>query len=98
LHTLLSKSNNWNKSKNSSEENIDFLLQNQWNNFSLKNVDGNHSFIAQMFEKEVNNLLKKTEERQPSKKITNSSRRSISKFFFLSKIFLKKRMCHRKNF
>ncbi len=86
LHTLLSKSNNWNKSKNSSEENIDFLLQNQWNNFFLKNVDGNHSFIAQMFEEEVNSLLKKTKERQPSKKITNSSRRLIFKFFSIKDI------------
>ncbi len=34
LCTLLSKSSNWNKSKNSSKERIDFLLQNQWNNFT----------------------------------------------------------------
>jgi hypothetical protein len=87
LHTLLSKSNNWNKSKNSSEENIDFLLQNQWNNFSLKNVDVNHSFIAQMFEEKMNNLLKKTKERQLSKKRKNSFRRSISKFFSIKDIF-----------
>jgi hypothetical protein len=90
LHTLLSKSNNWNKSKNSSEENIDFLLQNQWNNFSLKNVDVNHSFIAQMFEEKMNNLLKKTKERQLSKKRKNSFRRSISKFFSIKDIFKKK--------
>jgi hypothetical protein len=90
LHTLLSKSNNWNKSKNSSEENIDFLLQNQWNNFSLKNVDVNHSFIAQMFEEKMNNLLKKTKERQLSKKRKNSFRRSISKFFSIKDILKKK--------
>jgi hypothetical protein len=34
LHILLSKSGNWNKSNNSNEERIDFLLQNQWNNFT----------------------------------------------------------------
>ncbi len=62
---MLLKSSNWNKSKNSSKERIDFLLQNQWNNFILKHVDANHYFIAQMFEKEVNNQLKNTKERQP---------------------------------
>jgi hypothetical protein len=40
-------------------------------------VDGNHSFIAQMFEEEVKNLLKSIEEKQPSNKRTNSSRMSI---------------------
>jgi hypothetical protein len=33
LYTLLLKYDNWNKSKNSSKERIDFLLQNQWNIF-----------------------------------------------------------------
>jgi hypothetical protein len=31
-----------------------------------KHVDVDHSFIAQMFEEEVNNLLRRNEERQPS--------------------------------
>jgi hypothetical protein len=39
---------------------IDFLLKNQWNKFFLKNVVVDHSFIAQMFEEEVNNLLRRT--------------------------------------
>jgi hypothetical protein len=51
-------------------------------------------FSTEMFEKEVNNLLKNTEERQPSKKRTNSFGRSISNFFLTSKIPLKKG-CHR---
>jgi len=42
---------------------IDFLLQNQLNKFSLKNVDVDHSFITQMFEEEFKSLLKKIEER-----------------------------------
>jgi len=60
-------------------------------------VDANHSFIAQMFEEKVNCLLRSIEERQPSKKKTNPSRGSISKFLFGKDTF-KKRMCHRKNF
>jgi hypothetical protein len=32
--------------------------------FLKKHVDENHSFIAQMFEEEMNSLLKNTEERQ----------------------------------
>jgi hypothetical protein len=31
-----------------------------------KHVDVDHSVIAQMFEEEVNNLLKRSEEKQPS--------------------------------
>jgi hypothetical protein len=31
-----------------------------------KHVDVDHFFIAQMFEEEVNNLLRRTKERQPS--------------------------------
>jgi len=60
LHILLSKSNNWNKSNNSSKEKIKFLLQNQWNNFLKKHVDVDHSFIAQMYEEKMNSLLKST--------------------------------------
>jgi hypothetical protein len=93
LHILLSKSGNWNKSKNLSIERIDFLLQNQRNNIFQKNVDVNHSFIAHKFEKEVNSLLKEIVplvERHPSKKRTNPLGGSISKFFWL-KIPLKKR-------
>ncbi len=54
----------WNKSNNSSEEIIDFLLQDLWNNIFLKNVDVDHKFIANFF-KEVKNLLKDREKRQP---------------------------------
>jgi len=53
-------------------------------------VDVNHSFIAQIFEEKMNNLLKKTKERQLSKKRKNSFRRSISKFFSIKDIFKKK--------
>ncbi len=60
LYTLLSKNSTWIKSTNSSEDMIDFLLKNQWNKFFLKNVVVDHSFIAQMFEEEVNNLLRRT--------------------------------------
>jgi hypothetical protein len=35
-------------------------------------VDANHSFIAQMFKEEVNNLLRSTEERQVSKRKNKS--------------------------
>jgi hypothetical protein len=45
--------------------------------FLKKNVDVNHYFITQMFEEKVNNLLKSTKERQPSKKRTNPFRGSI---------------------
>jgi hypothetical protein len=43
-------------------------------------VDVDHSFIAQMFEEYVNSLLRRTEERQPSNKITNPFGRS--NFFY----------------
>jgi hypothetical protein len=59
-------------------------------------VDAYHSFIAQRFE-EMNNLLKGTKERQPSKKRTNPFERSIFKKKFIKDSF-KKKMCHRKNF
>jgi len=42
-------------------------------------MDAYHSFITQRFEEEVNNLLKGTKERQPSKKRTNPFEGSISK-------------------
>ncbi len=60
-------------------------------------MDANHSFIAQMFEKEVNCLLKSIEERQPSKKKTNPSKGSISKFLF-GKDTLKKMDVSQKEF
>jgi hypothetical protein len=60
-------------------------------------VDANHSFIAQIFEKEMSSLLKSIEERNALKKRTNPSRGSIFKFFWF-KILSKKRMCHEKNF
>jgi hypothetical protein len=44
LYILLQKSNNSKKSKNSSEKTIDFLLQNQCNNFSLKTCGCNSFF------------------------------------------------------
>jgi hypothetical protein len=66
---------------------IDFLLQNQWNNFSLKHVDVDHSFIAQMFKEKVNSLLRSTKEIHASNKITNPSRRSISKLFSIKDTF-----------
>jgi hypothetical protein len=53
-------------------------------------VDAYHSFIAQMFEKEMNSLFKNVKERQPSKKKTNPSGRSISKFLYIKDIFKKK--------
>jgi len=46
LYILISKSSNWNKFKNSSEEKIDSLLQNQWNNFSLKTCGCRSFFIT----------------------------------------------------
>ncbi len=49
-------------------------------------MDANCSFITQMFEKKMNSLLKRTKERQPSKKRTNPS---ISKFFFVKDTFNK---------
>jgi hypothetical protein len=61
-------------------------------------VDAYHSSIAQMFEEEVNNMLKSIEEKQPSKKITNPFGGSIFIKNNLSKILSKKRMCHIKNF
>jgi hypothetical protein len=92
---LLSKSNNWNKSKNSNEERIDFLLQNQWNNYSKKKfVD--HFFMAQRFEEEVNNLLRDMKKDNLKKKEQiHWEGQSLKKN--LSNILSKKRMCHRKN-
>jgi phage regulator Rha-like protein len=52
-------------------------------------VDANHSFIAQMFEKEVNSLLKSIEERHVSKKRTNPSRGLIFNFFSIKDTFKK---------
>jgi hypothetical protein len=53
-------------------------------------VDTNHSYIAQRFEEKMNNMLKGIKEKQMSKKRTNPSGRSISKFFLI-KDFKKKR-------
>jgi hypothetical protein len=51
---------------------------------SLKiHVDTNHSFIAQMFEEDVNNILKRLVEIQPSKKRKNPFGGSNSKFVFV---------------
>jgi hypothetical protein len=58
LHILLSKSSNWNKSKNLNKERFCFYYKAN-GIISLKvHVDADHSFIAQMFEEEMNNLLK----------------------------------------
>jgi dihydropteroate synthase len=53
-------------------------------------VDENHFFIAQMFEEKMNSLLKSTKESHPSKKRSNPSRRSISKFLSIKNMFFKK--------
>jgi hypothetical protein len=94
LHTLVSKSDNWNKSKNSSKERID-LLQNQWNNLFKKHVDVDHYFIAQFFEEIMNSLLKSTKEIQTSKKRTNPFRGSIFKFFFVKYTLKKEDVLHK---
>ncbi len=52
-------------------------------------MDVDHSFITKVFEKEMNSLLKRIQERQPSKKRTNPSRGSIFKFFSIKDRFLK---------
>ncbi len=52
-------------------------------------MDAYHSFIAQRFE-EMNNLLKGTKERQPSKKRTNPFERSIFKKKIIKDSFKKK--------
>ncbi len=44
------KISNYNKYKNTSKKIIIFLLQNKWNNFYSKKVDGDHMFIAKKFE------------------------------------------------
>jgi hypothetical protein len=50
-------------------------------------VDGDHSFIAQMFEEEMNSLLKSTKERQPSKKRINPFGGLISRFLSIKDTF-----------
>jgi hypothetical protein len=40
---------------------INFLLQNKWNNLSLKHVDAYHMLIVKKFE-EMNNYMKQTKE------------------------------------
>jgi hypothetical protein len=71
----------WNKSKSSSEEIFEFLLQDLWNNNSNKTCGCKSHAYYKEFDKEVNNLLKEREERQPSKKRANLSSGSIFKFF-----------------
>jgi hypothetical protein len=61
LYTLLSKSNNWNKSTNGRGL-ISYYKTNGITSFK-KHVDANHSFVAQMFEEEMNNLLRRIEKR-----------------------------------
>ncbi len=57
---------------------------------SLKiHVYAYHFFIANMFEKDVNNLSKRIEERQPSKKRMNPFGRSNSTFFGFKNTFKK---------
>ncbi len=52
-------------------------------------MDADHSFIAQMFEEKMNNLLKRIEKKQPSNKKTNPSKGSIFKFFSIKDMFKK---------
>jgi len=52
-----------------------------------KHVDVNHSFIAQMFEEEMNSLLRKIKERQSSKKRTNPFRGLILKNLYVNDMF-----------
>jgi hypothetical protein len=92
LHILLSKFGNCNKFKNSREERIDFLLQNQWNNFSLKTCGCKSFFYCTNVRKK--NLLRSIEDKQPSKKRTNPFGGSIF-FFNWSKIPSKKKMCQK---
>jgi len=56
-----------------------------------KHVDVIHIIIVKMFEEEVNSLLKRKEEKQPTKKITIMSDGSI--FNFIYQRFLKKKGC-----
>ncbi len=53
-------------------------------------MDANHFFITKKFEEEMNNLLKSTKEKQPSKKRVNPFGRSISKKLFCQRFFQKK--------
>jgi hypothetical protein len=57
--------------------------------FKKKHVDVEHILIAKRFEKEMNNVLKVFEERQPSKKRVNMSRGAILNFFFMEDSFKK---------
>ncbi len=62
----------WNKSKNPSEERIDFLLQNLWNNIFLKTCGcKSHTYCKRV--RKMNGLLKERKKRQPSKKRENLS-------------------------
>jgi len=56
---------------------------------SKKHVDANHGQIAKIFEEEMNNLLTKKEERQPTKKRTNMFGNSIFKFLVTKNYFKK---------
>jgi hypothetical protein len=58
-------------------------------------LDVDYSCIAQIFEEEVNNLLKSIEKRQPSKKRTNPFGGSISKFLFVKDTFKKEDVSHK---
>jgi hypothetical protein len=65
--------------------------------FFLKHVDAYHGQIGKIFEKEVNSLMTRKEEKQLAKKKANMSGNFISNFFVI-KDFIKKMMCNRKNF
>jgi hypothetical protein len=65
--------------------------------FLEKHVDVDHSFIAQIFEEEMNSLLTWIKERWPSKKIMNPFGGSIFNFF-LVKDTLKKKDVSQKEF
>ncbi len=52
-------------------------------------MDVDHSFIAQMFKEEVQNLLRNIEEKQPSNKKTNPFKGQFLFFFLIKNAFKK---------
>jgi hypothetical protein len=60
-----------------------------------KHVDTKHSFITQMFEEEMNSLLRRIEEKQLLNKKANPSNESIFKFFSIKNMFKKNNVSHK---
>jgi len=52
-----------------------------------KHVDVDHSFIAQMFEEEMNSLLRRIKKRQSSKKRTNPFKGLIFENLYVNDMF-----------